>query len=172
MARSEPSASSSTANTPSSAISTKATPAEAVAITSDAPTYTVPAGAGAVLTIDLGAVAVNWRTLRAMVGRADCAAVVKADGYGLGAARVGPVLEAAGCRHFFVAHLDEALALRPLLPPEAHVAVLNGLLPGTAAEFRAHGITPVLNSLDQISAWQSFTTGTPLPAWVHIDTGM
>jgi alanine racemase len=104
--------------------------------------------------------------------------VVKADAYGLGADRVGPALAAAGCRHFFVAHLDEALALRPLLPSDAQVAVLNGLLPGTAAEFRAHGITPVLNSLEQVSAWRSFTApdSTPLPAplaaWVHIDTGM
>jgi alanine racemase len=48
------------------------------------------ARAGALLTIDLGAVCDNWRTLDAAVGAAECAAVVKADAYGLGAAQVGP----------------------------------------------------------------------------------
>jgi len=70
--------------------------------------------AGALLTIDLEAIVANWRQLQARVGSADCAAVVKADAYGLGAAQVAPALAAAGCRQFFVAHLDEAIVLKPL----------------------------------------------------------
>ena len=72
--------------------------------------------AGALLTIDLAAICSNYRLLRERLGRTECAAVVKADGYGLGAARVAPALAASGCRHFFVAHLDEAIALRPHVP--------------------------------------------------------
>src|SRR4051812_23655590 len=106
MAPSAPSASSSTASTQSSAISTRAIPAEAAATTSDPASEGAPARAGAVLTIDLGGVVANWQSLRAMTGSTDCAAVVKADAYGLGAARVAPALAAAGCRQFFVAHLD------------------------------------------------------------------
>src|SRR5215472_2955365 len=76
--------------------------------------------AGAILTVDLGAIAANWRGLRD-AGRAagkpvDCAAVLKADAYGTGAAIVGPRLAAEGCRHFFVAHIDEGIALRRVLP--------------------------------------------------------
>jgi alanine racemase len=86
--------------------------------------------AGAILTVDLGAIAANWRGLRD-AGRAagrpvDCAAVLKADGYGTGAAAVGPRLAAEGCRHFFVAHLEEGIALRRELP-EHSIYVLNGL---------------------------------------------
>jgi alanine racemase len=66
--------------------------------------------AGAILTIDLAAIAANWRGLRD-AGRAtgrqvDCAAVLKADAYGTGAAIVGPRLAGEGCRQFFVAHID------------------------------------------------------------------
>lgn len=90
--------------------------------------------------------------------------MVKADGYGLGAARVVPALYAAGCRHFFIAHLDEALAIRALIP-EAMLAVLNGLWPGTAPSYQEHGILPVLSSLAEVAAWRG-------PAILHVDTGM
>ncbi len=71
---------------------------------------------GARLTIDLAAIAANWRHLAAQAPDAACAAVVKADAYGCGALAVLPVLWAAGCRTFFVAHLSEAVTARAVLP--------------------------------------------------------
>lgn len=132
------------------------------------------AAAGALLRIDLDALCDNWRALKARVGRADCAAVVKADAYGLGAARVAPALAAAGCRHFFVAHLGEGIALRPLLPAAATVYVLHGAPPGAEAECAAHGLVPVLNSAQQIEGWRALAgrLGRRLPAIVQVDTGM
>jgi len=134
---------------------------------------TAPPSATAVLAVDLGAVVDNWRALKARLDRAECAAVVKADAYGLGAAQVAPALAAAGCSTFFVALLDEALTLRPLLPGAAIVA-LSGAPPGTESEFAAHGIVPVLNSLGEIARWQAFArqSGAAQPAWIHLDTGM
>ena len=129
--------------------------------------------AAAVLEIDLGAIVANWRTLCALHPAGAVAAVVKADGYGLGATVVAPALHGAGCRHFFVAHLDEALALRPLLPG-AMLAVLNGLWPGDAPTYAAHGIRPVLGSRAEILDWaaQARVAGRTLPALLHVDTGM
>ena len=129
---------------------------------------------GATLTVDLGAIAANYRTLSGRLGGVDCAAVVKADAYGLGAAHVAPALARAGARWFFVAHLTEALAIRPLLPPACRIAVLNGLWPGIEADFVAHDILPVLNDLGQIDLWRAAAArqGHPLRAIVHIDTGM
>jgi alanine racemase len=126
----------------------------------------------AILEVDLPAIAANWRKLRDLHG-GDTAGVVKADAYGLGAARVAPALHAAGCRHFFVAHLSEALALRPLLP-DAMLAALNGLPAGAEQEFAHHGIDPVLGSLDEVARWAAFARrlGRRLPALLHIDTGM
>jgi alanine racemase len=133
-----------------------------------------PEHAGGLLTIDLGAICTNWRLLRDRLGAAECAAVVKADAYGLGAARVAPELAAAGCRHFFVAHLDEAIALRPHLPATAALYVLHGSPPEVESEFVAHDLIPVLNSLSQLEAWAALARSkdTPLPAILQVDTGM
>src|SRR5690348_16322255 len=101
--------------------------------------------AAAVLEIDLTGIVANWRMLAARVEPARCAAVVKADGYGLGAAQVSAALVAAGCRLFFVATLDEGIALRSELPACREIAVLNGPAPGSAEEFFSHCLIPVLN---------------------------
>lgn len=99
--------------------------------------------------------------------------MVKADAYGLGAAHVAPALHRAGCRHFFVAHLAEALALRDVLP-DAMLAVFHGLASSDPAAFAAHGVAPVLGSLAEIDAWaaEARRLGRPLPALLHVDTGM
>ncbi len=135
------------------------------------------ARAGGILTIDLAAVAENYRRLREEVLTAPaCAAVVKADGYGLGAARVGPVLARAGARSFFVAQLDEGIALRAALSayPMSAIFVLNGPTPGAEDDFPEHGLVPVLNSLGDIETWSAFADRCerPLPAALHVDTGM
>ncbi len=132
------------------------------------------ARAGAILTIDLDAVADNYRRLCAELGAAACAAVVKADAYGLGMARVAPALARAGARTFFVAQLEEATALRAMFPVEVEIFVLNGLGAGPVAEFQAGRVHPVLNSLGEIDAWAAAAraAGRALPAAVHIDTGI
>jgi alanine racemase len=128
--------------------------------------------AGSVLDIDLGAVVANWRLLAVKAAPAICAAVVKANGYGLGAAPVARALMRAGCRRFFVATLDEGLALRGGLGPEPEIAVFNGPLPGSAADFAAARLIPVLNDPGQIETWAAVAApDTPQPI-VHIDTGM
>ncbi|MDJ0950615.1 MAG: alanine racemase [Alphaproteobacteria bacterium] len=135
--------------------------------------YDPEAHAGAVLTIDLDAVVANWRLVAGKLARGACAAVVKADGYGLGADKVAPALAAAGCRHFFVASLEEGVALRRVLP-EAALYVLHGPMPGSDTVFAAHRLVPVLNDLGQIEAWQRLaaTWPEPLPTVIHLDTGM
>jgi alanine racemase len=129
--------------------------------------------AGAVLEIDLAAIVANWRLLCAQHPSGPVAGVVKADGYGLGARPIARALYAAGCRHFFVALLDEALEIRSLVA-DAMLAVLGGLIAGSEADYLAHDIVPVLGSLSEIDAWTAAArnTGRALPAIVHIDTGM
>ncbi|CAP54653.1 alanine racemase [Gluconacetobacter diazotrophicus] len=130
---------------------------------------------GGILTIDLDAVAANYRILRDRVGpRTICGAAVKADAYGLGAARIVPVLAEAGCHTFFVAHLAEGAAIRPLLGTDATIFVLNGAMPGTEAALHEHGLVPVLNSLEQIARWRDLArqAGRDLPAALQVDSGM
>ncbi|MBM3568430.1 MAG: alanine racemase [Alphaproteobacteria bacterium] len=129
--------------------------------------------APATLTVDLDALVENWRGLKTRVGAADCAAVVKADGYGLGAAQIAPALARAGCSEFFVAHLSEAVALRATLPG-ANITVLNGVEAGTAEHLIRHGLRPALGSPGQIEVWAAAAkrAGRPLKAALHRDTGM
>jgi len=107
------------------------------------------------------------------VAPAACAAVVKADAYGLGAGRVAPALAAAGCRTFFVACIDEGLALRADLG-DGEIYVLAGVPRGGEPEFVHHRLRPVLNSLPDIEAWAAFSRRTPAAPAValHADTGM
>ncbi len=128
------------------------------------------ARASAILEIDLGGIVENWRMLARLAAPAECGAVVKANAYGLGAAPVAGALAAAGCRPFFVATLDEGIALRQALGRGPEIAVLNGPFPGTAGEFADYGLIPVLNHPGQITEWKK--AGSGRPAILHIDTGM
>lgn len=126
------------------------------------------------LTIDLGALCENYRRLSAEVSPALAAAVVKADAYGLGVVHVSQRLYQQGCRTFFVAHFIEAVQLRPSLPQDAVIYVLNGLQPGHEARAAILGVAPLLNSVEQIKAWAQTATAESkrLRAALQIDSGM
>lgn len=134
----------------------------------------IPAHALAVLTVDLRAVAANYGLLRSRL-RPGCAAaaMIKADGYGLGAAQVRAALYAEGCRDFFVATPEEAFAL-PAGGADETIAVLNGFPSGAEDDGAASGFVPVLNGLDDIARWRAAAArrGSRLPAMIHFDTGM
>ncbi|MCC6920048.1 MAG: alanine racemase [Alphaproteobacteria bacterium] len=123
-----------------------------------------------VLSVSLGAIGANWQALREMAPRAETSAVVKADGYGLGAEQAARRLKALGCETFFVATRDEGRALRPALGGAPRIFVLNGLPPGAATDFVAHGLTPVLNTFDEVREWTGQFPARP--AALHLDTGM
>jgi alanine racemase len=131
------------------------------------------ASATGTITIDLGRIAGNWRALAAKVSPSRCGAVVKADAYGLGAARVIDALTRAGCRTFFIATPDEAEIVRKLAP-SAEIYALDGLVGNSAAAFARQRVKPVLSTLDDIAAWSALSRarGDKLPAAIHIDTGL
>lgn len=129
------------------------------------------------LTVDLDAIAENWRKLRDRTVHKRSAAVVKSDGYGLGLSPVARTLAAAGCDTFFVAHLDEGLKLAEIFAdrsPRPRICVMNGLLPGQEAVYTEHGLWPSLNDLGQIDLWRAHCgrQDASLPAVLHCDTGM
>lgn len=125
--------------------------------------------AGTVLTVDLNALATNFKQLRQQLRGASLHAVVKADAYGLGMARVAPTLAAQGCQNFFVATLEEGVALRALLP-DAEIGVFDGFLPGEETAYAAHRLVPFLNDFSQVERFSGQPEGQI--AGLHIDTGM
>ncbi len=131
-------------------------------------------GAGALLTVDLDAIAANYWQLSGYLGPStECGAVVKADAYGLGLEPVAGALWTAGCRSFFVALTQEGLRLREFLP-DAAIHVLNGVDTDTAQEVAAAELVPVLNHPGQLEAWagEAQARAATLPAMLHVDTGM
>jgi alanine racemase len=111
----------------------------------------------------------NWRTLDALHPGATTAAVVKADAYGLGAAKIGRALKVAGCSTFFVAYLDEGLTLRKAVGRGPRIFVLNGPMRGELAAYRDAELTAVLSSELHLKLWSTAARGT---CAIHVDTGM
>ena len=131
------------------------------------------AEAGGILTIDLAAIVANWRALGERAAPAQCAAVVKADGYGCGVEQVAAVLAQAGCATFFAATIGEARRARTAAP-NAAIYVLNGLLPGSAQAHADANLRPVIGSDAEFDEWTAFraSSGWRGGAALHIDTGM
>ncbi|MBO9475103.1 alanine racemase [Shimia sp. R10_1] len=125
--------------------------------------------ATATLTIDLDALLHNWRALDARSG-AETAAVVKADGYGLGADRVARALMRAGVSRFFVAAAEEGAALRQAVGPDPEINVFSGHMRGDTDMISDMGLTPMLNSVDQIVRHVEALPAHPFG--VQLDTGM
>jgi alanine racemase len=123
------------------------------------------------LTVRLGAVSSNFREFQRMAGTAAVAGVVKADAYGMGMVPLSKHLAGIGCDTFFVARLQEGIALRPAVP-QARIFVLDGAPDDAVPALIGHRLTPVLNSLAEIESWSSAARGDALDAAIHFDTGM
>jgi alanine racemase len=132
-----------------------------------------PQEAAGTLTIDLGAIAANYKTLRARVIPSECAAVVKGDAYGCGIDQVTAALTGAGCETFFVAQLSEARRVRAVAP-KAVIYVLNGFSYTAGQAFIETDARPVINSLVELAEWDHFvsTSGFSGGTALHVDTGM
>jgi alanine racemase len=127
------------------------------------------AAAGLTLTIDLGALARNFKRLAKRAAPAECAAVVKADAYGIGIEHAVPALSAAGCHTFFVALPAEGLRVRAVAP-DAAIYVLGGFFAEAAEDYFGTDLRPVLNHAEELDAW--IRAGVGRPAALHVDTGM
>jgi alanine racemase len=123
----------------------------------------------ATLTIDLRAITDNWRSLNALTG-VETGAVVKANAYGLGLERVAPALAKAGAQQFFVALAEEGVALRRILGPGLEINVFSGHMQGDTILIREAGLTPILNSVDQMVRHVEALPGHPFG--LQLDTGM
>jgi alanine racemase len=128
---------------------------------------------GGTLTVDLDAVEANWRALAHKLLTVECAAVVKANAYGLGLEPVTGKLAKAGCKTFFVADIAEARRAR-IRAREAAIYVLNGFSPPAADAFAELNAQPVINSTAELAEWDAFVTAQNWRggAAIHVDTGM
>ncbi len=121
------------------------------------------------LSVDLDALATNWRALDAMTD-VETAAVVKADGYGLGADKVARAMMRAGVTKFFVAVAEEGVALRQALGPNVEICVFSGHMRGDTDMISDMMLTPMVNTVGQLTRHLEALPGHPFG--VQLDTGM
>ena len=127
------------------------------------------------LEINIDSIIHNYQLINNKVGNTECAAVLKADAYGMGASVIAKALDKAGCSTFFVATIDEGIELRACFSKnENQIAVLSGLLEGSEDIFYSNKLTPVLNDTEQIKKWAIYNKQKKIsaPSILHIDTGM
>jgi alanine racemase len=123
------------------------------------------------LTIDLNTIIHNYHILKKTASKAVCATTLKANAYGMGAVQVGSALANAGCSTFFFAYMNEAVAFKEAVPQATQVFVLNGPYTKDAwAACQHYGLTPVLNTLENIESFNNFASNMPVA--LHVDTGM
>lgn len=128
-----------------------------------------------VLMIDLDAVAHNYHVLCSQIKKGTiCAVVLKANAYGMGVKQVAQRLYQEGCRHFFVAHLSEAIELQGFVEKDVEIYVFNGLRRGDEEVYAQYNLIPILGDPLQIHLWNSFcqNKGKSLKAALHFDTGL
>src|ERR1700722_11998807 len=144
----------------------------AIPISEPAPS-SAAAETGGTLTIDLAAIEANWRTLVRELLTVECAAVVKANAYGLGLEPVTTTLAKAGCKTFFVADIAEARSVRSRTD-DAAIYVLDGFAPDWGDAFIEINARPVINSTTELAEWDAFVGAHSWRggAALHIDTGM
>jgi len=133
-----------------------------------------PPGRPTVCAIDHEALRSNLRQIRDKVGsRVKILCMVKANGYGHGAAEISQTLVGAGADAFGVATLEEAVHLRQA-GIQALLIVLAGVFPDQLDTFVEHKLSPVvydplsLKALDHESSRRQVQLGVHL----KIDTGM
>ncbi|MDJ0629189.1 MAG: alanine racemase [Rhodobacter sp.] len=123
------------------------------------------------LTIDLDAIAANWRALDALTSATvETAATVKADAYGLGIGPVARTLANTGVRTFFVAVAEEGAALRDALGPGPEILIYSGHMAGDTDMIADLGLVPMLNSIEQMTRQFEALPGAPFG--IQLDTGM
>jgi len=126
------------------------------------------------LSVDLHAIVANWLHMNQLLkGESLCGAVVKANAYGLGVDRIAPRIYAAGCRHFFVANLKEAIQLQSLVGLDATIYVLTGCIAGAEQAFASRGLVPVIVSAEMLRRWVAANKRGVAPKSVlKVNTGM
>jgi len=123
------------------------------------------------LIINLAAIQRNYARLQNLAGKAEVAAVIKANAYGLGADEIAPALSKAGCRTFYTANASEGAQLRQTLTGQsANIYVFSGFWSSEREALKKHSLFPVINELSQLEELRDMDPDIPFA--LHFDTGI
>ncbi len=124
----------------------------------------------AFLEVNLKNLVFNYKYLSSKNKGQYTGATIKANAYGLGDSKIIKVLYKAGCKHFFVATLYEALKIRKNFK-YGYLYVLNGVNKNNLNSYLIkQNIIPVVNSIKNLKEIQSYKK--KIYIGLHIDTGI
>lgn len=125
------------------------------------------------MEINLDHLVHNYHELTKYVAPAELVPVVKSEAYGHGAVQVSLALQAAGCRHFAVAMVDEGVQLRRARIA-GEIMILGVTLPEQFEALAEFSLTPSLAGVEPMRAWASVARrlGRRLPYHIKLDVGL
>ena len=126
------------------------------------------------LEVSLGAVADNFRAVKARVSPLGVVAVLKADAYGLGMPRIAARLGAEGAAGIATAELREALAAQEATGGKVPVGILGSLMPDEIVPAVRAGLRIPLSDMEEARAVSAAARRLGRVARCHValDTGM
>ena len=95
------------------------------------------------------------------------APTIKANAYGLGYDEIFKLFKRNGCRHFFVATLEEGLKIQNR-DKTVKIYVLNGIQKNKISLFNKNKLIPIINTVEDLE----LIISTNINFGVHIDTGI
>jgi len=120
-----------------------------------------------ILEVNLKNLIHNYKVFKKFIKNKQVAATIKANAYGIGDKIAFSTLYKNGCRHFFLATLNEGLELRKSFK-KGYIYILNGLENNDINIFKINKLIPILNSKIEMKVIEK----TKFKFGIHIDTGL
>ena len=120
-----------------------------------------------ILEVNLKNLIHNYKVFKKYIKNKQVAATIKANAYGIGDKIAFSTLYKNGCRHFFLATLNEGLELRKVFK-KGYIYILNGLENNDINIFKINKLIPILNSKIEMKVIEK----TKFKFGIHIDTGL
>ena len=113
----------------------------------------------------------NYEIIREKSGNSVIMSVIKGDAYGHGIQECAEVLKKSGCKHFYVARLEDAIDLRKKHKESIGIYLLSGTTSiETCKLLKKFKITPIINNLSQLEIISKYLESIKII--LHFDTGM
>ncbi len=120
-----------------------------------------------ILSINTKNIIYNYNFFKQLKNHLIVAPTIKANAYGLGAKKIYNLLLDQGCKHFFVATLNEGLKLNNK-NNLIKIYVLNGLQNYKLNKFTKANLIPVVNTIEEYERIKNAN----IDYAIHIDTGI
>ena len=120
-----------------------------------------------ILNINIKNLIHNYKFFKSLKKNLIVSPTIKANAYGLGDRKIFNLLVKNGCKHFFVATLNEGLNLNNK-NKSVNIYILNGVQNYGLKNFSNSNLIPVLNSIEEYEKVKNLN----MDYAIHLDTGI